>query len=168
MLVPETLYNFNLFVDGTNLAGQASELTPPKLKIKTEDYRGGGMDASVKLDMGMEAMEASFSLVTLSTAVLKLFGLSDQNAFNGTFRGALRTKDGKTRSVVLVLRGMLYEVDPGSWKPGEKSESKYSVSADYYKLEIDGRVWHEIDVLGCKRVIDGVDQLAEVRAAIGL
>ncbi|WP_024972593.1 phage major tail tube protein [Ralstonia pickettii] len=167
-MVPETLYNFNLFVVGTNLAGTATEVTPPKLKIKTEDYRGGGMDAAVKLDMGMEAMEASFSLVTLAPAVLKLFGLSDQNAFNGTFRGAFRTTDGKTRRAVLVLRGMLYEIDPGSWKPGEKSESKYSVSVNYYKLEIDGRVWHEIDVLGCKRVIDGVDQLAEVRAAIGM
>lgn len=167
-MVPETLYNFNLFVDGTNLAGKSPEVTPPKLKIKTEDYRGGGMDAAVKLDMGMEAMEASFSLVTLAPAVLKLFGLADQNAFNGTFRGAFRTTDGKTRRVVLVLRGMLYEIDPGSWKPGEKSESKYSVSVNYYKLEIDGRVWHEIDVLGCKRVIDGVDQLAEVRAAIGM
>jgi P2 family phage contractile tail tube protein len=168
MLVPETLYNFNLFVDGTSLAGKAPEVTPPKLKIKTEDYRGGGMDAAIKMDMGMEPMEAAFSLVTLAPAVLKLFGLAHQSAFNGAFRGAARTTDGKTRRIVMVLRGMLYEIDPGSWKPGEKSESKYTVSVNYYKLEIDGRVWHEIDVLGCKRVIDGVDQLAEVRAAIGL
>lgn len=38
----------------------------------------------------------------------------------------------------------------------------------YYKLEVDGRLVYEIDALGMKRVIDGVDQLASQRAALGL
>lgn len=38
----------------------------------------------------------------------------------------------------------------------------------YYKLEIDGRVIYEIDALGMKRVINGVDQLAAQRTALGL
>ena len=38
----------------------------------------------------------------------------------------------------------------------------------YYKLEIDGRVMFEIDPINCVRVIDGVDQLADVRNALGL
>lgn len=38
----------------------------------------------------------------------------------------------------------------------------------YYKLEIDGRVMFEIDPVNCVRVIDGVDQLAAERAALGI
>ncbi|EGH24729.1 major tail tube protein, partial [Pseudomonas amygdali pv. mori str. 301020] len=38
----------------------------------------------------------------------------------------------------------------------------------YYKLEVDGRVVYEIDALGMKRVINGVDQLAAERSALGL
>lgn len=66
-------------------------------------------------------------------------------------------KDGKICSVVFVLCGMFYEVDLGLWKFGEKFEFKYFVSVDYYKFEIDGWVWYEMDVFGCKCVIDGVD-----------
>ena len=71
-------------------------------------------------------------------------------------------------AVVATLRGGLREVDPGEWKPGEKAEFKYAVSVTYYKLEIDGRVMFEIDPVNCVRVIDGVDQLAAERAALGI
>ncbi|WP_033730345.1 phage major tail tube protein, partial [Pseudomonas putida] len=47
-------------------------------------------------------------------------------------------------------------------------EIKHAVSLTYYKLEVDGRTVYEIDALGMRRVIDGVDQLAEQRAALGL
>ncbi|HFX0607365.1 TPA: phage major tail tube protein, partial [Pseudomonas aeruginosa] len=47
-------------------------------------------------------------------------------------------------------------------------EFKYSVGVTYYKLEVDGRVVFEIDPLAPLRVINGVDQLAETRAALGI
>ena len=42
-MIPQTFYNLNLFIDGMNFAGIATQVTPPKLKIKAEDYRGGGL-----------------------------------------------------------------------------------------------------------------------------
>ena len=38
----------------------------------------------------------------------------------------------------------------------------------YYKLEIDGETIHEIDVENMTRVINGTDQLAARRRALGL
>ena len=35
------LKNFNLFVDGRGYAGKAEEVTPPKLSLKTQEFRGG-------------------------------------------------------------------------------------------------------------------------------
>ncbi|MNJ22116.1 Phage tail tube protein FII [compost metagenome] len=56
----------------------------------------------------------------------------------------------------------------GDWKPGDKAEIKHNVAVTYYKLEVDGRLVYEIDPLGMKRVINGVDQLAAQRSALGL
>ncbi|WP_175723059.1 phage major tail tube protein [Burkholderia ambifaria] len=167
-MVPETLNNMALYVDGRGFAGRAPELSPPKLKIKTEDYRAGGMDAPVKIDQGMEAMQAAFSMGSVERDVLKFFGLADSNAFNATFRGAFRDTRGKVKSVALIMRGMLSEYDPGSWKPGSTSEIKYTAELSYYKAEIDGAVIHEIDVMNTIRIIDGVDQIADVRKALGM
>ncbi|PLV26388.1 phage major tail tube protein, partial [Pseudomonas guariconensis] len=75
---------------------------------------------------------------------------------------------GKITPVVVTLRGSLKEVDMGDWKSGDKAEFKHSVAVTYYKLEVEGRVIYEIDPLGMKRVIDGVDQLAAQRQALGL
>ena len=167
-MIPQTLYNFNLFVDGNSYAGVASQVTLPKLKVKTEDYRAGGMDAPVKMDMGLEALDAAFSMTGVAKDVLKFFGLSDQNSFNGSFRGAFKNQKGEVVAAVATFRGLLQEVDMGDWKTGEKGETKYSVGCSYYKLEIDGRVMYEIDPLNMVMVVDGVDQAAAERSALGL
>ena len=99
---------------------------------------------------------------------LKFFGLADGTAFNGTFRGAFKGLKGAITPVVVTLRGSLKEVDMGDWKAGDKAEIKHTVGVTYYKLEVDGRLIYEIDPVGMKRVIDGVDQLAAQRSALGL
>lgn len=75
-MIPQTLYNLNLFIDGVNFAGIATQVTPPKLKIKARDYRGGGMNAPIKMDLGLEALEANFSLSGISVEALRFFGLA--------------------------------------------------------------------------------------------
>ena len=167
-MIPEVLYNTNMFVDGVSLSGDVPSLTLPKLTLKTDEYRAGGMDGSIEIDMGMEKLEASFTTNGVRKEVLKFFGLLDQTAFNGSFRGAFKGQKGAVKQVVATFRGGLKEVDPGDWKPGDKAEFKYAIAVSYYKLEIDGRVMYEIDLLASVRMIDGVDQLAAVRTALGL
>ncbi len=57
-MLPKILRNFNVFVDGRGYAGKIEEITLPKLTIKTEEYRAGGMDIPISIDMGMEKLEA--------------------------------------------------------------------------------------------------------------
>ena len=56
----------------------------------------------------------------------------------------------------------------GTWKPGEKVPMKAMVACRYYKLEHGGTTIHEIDVVNMIRIVNGTDQLAEQRAAIGI
>ncbi|QDQ25274.1 phage major tail tube protein [Chitinimonas arctica] len=167
-MVPQALYNMNAFIDGKGYAGLAMSVTPPKLKLKTDDHRPGGSDAAIKIDMGMETLEGSFTLSGLDAGALKFFGLADQTAFNGSFRGAFKDQKGAVVAAIISMRGMLEELDMGDWKPGEKSENKFGIALSYYKLELDGKVMYEIEPLACRRVIDGVDQLDKVREALGM
>ena len=167
-MIPQTLTNTNLFIDGVSFAGDVPSLTLPKLAVKTEQYRAGGMEAPVSIDMGLEAMEAKFSTNGARREALNFFGLADQSAFNGVFRGSFKGQKGASVPVVATLRGLLKEVDPGDWKAGEKAEFKYAVAVSYYKLEVDGREVYEIDPVNGVRAINGVDQLAGMRNDLGL
>ena len=44
---PRVLKNMNLFVDGRGYAGRVDEIELPKLTLKTEEHRAGGMDVPV-------------------------------------------------------------------------------------------------------------------------
>lgn len=167
-MIPEMLANMNLFVDGISFQGDIPSLTLPKLTLKTEEHRAGGMDMAIEMDMGMEKMEASYTSTGVRKESLKFFGLADGNAFNGTFRGTYKIQKGETKAVIVTLRGTQKEIDFGDWKPGDKAELKHSVAVTYYKLEVGGEVIYEIDPVGMKRVINGVDQLASQRRDLGL
>lgn len=69
--------------------------------------------------------------------------------------------------MVATLRGWCSEEDPGEWKPGEKAPLKMKLECSYYKLEHAGELVHEI-VPNMVRIVDGVDQLAAARTALGV
>ncbi|MCL2345568.1 MAG: phage major tail tube protein [Desulfobulbus sp.] len=167
-MIPQTLVNMNLFVDGKGYAGVATEVNLPKLKRKTEEHRAGGMDGPVKIGMGMEMLDGSFKLSGISPEVLAFFGLADDTALDCSFRGAFKDLKGEVVGAIATFRGMIDEVDSGSWKPGEKSETTFNLAPSYYKLEVDGEVVYELDPANNIRVINGNDEAEEERAAIGM
>lgn len=165
---PEVLSNCVAFIDGVSFAGEVTSLTLPKVALKTDAFRGGGMAGEVEVSMGVEKLESGFSTTGVRREALKWFGLSDRTACNAVFRGSFKGLKGKVTPVIVTMRGGLKEVDMGDWKPGDKAETKHTMSLTYYKLEVGGRLIYEIDMLGLVLVVDGVDQLAEERSALGL
>ena len=154
-------------MDGRGYAGKADEVTPPKLTIKTEDFRGGGMDVPAAVDMGMEKLEGSFSIVEYDPEVLKQFGLVSGNQVQVTLRGAL-VDDKTTTPMTISLRGMFTEVDMGNFKAGDLATLKCSIACRYYSLDIGGQKVIEIDVDNMVRNINGKDVLADIRSALGV
>lgn len=166
--IPQVLFNTLLFVDGVSMQGDVPTFDLPKVKVKTEAHRGGGMDGEIDMDMGLEKLEASFTTTGMRRETLKFFGVFDTSATPLVFRGSFKEQKGRTVPAVATVRGMVTEVDPGSWKPGDKAEIKHAVSVSYYKLEVAGRVIYEIDPVNMVRIVDGIDQLASVRTDLGL
>jgi P2 family phage contractile tail tube protein len=85
-MLNDVLKNMSLFVDGRGYAGNIEELNLPKLTMKTEEFRAGGMDAPVEVDMGMEKLECDFTLTRFDKDLLKLFGLAPGNTVSLTER----------------------------------------------------------------------------------
>ncbi|WP_085701159.1 phage major tail tube protein [Pseudomonas sp. B26(2017)] len=167
-MIPEVLSNCAGFIDGVSFAGEMPSLTLPKVVLKTEAYRGGGMAGEVEISTGVEKLEAGFTTNGVRREALKFFGLSDRTACSAVFRGSFKGLKGKVTPVIVTMRGGIKEVDMGDWKPGDKAETKHNMALTYYKLEVAGRVVYEIDMLGMVLVVDGVDQLADERSALGL
>jgi P2 family phage contractile tail tube protein len=166
-MLPKLLKNFNAFVDGKGFAGRIEEIQLPKLTLKTEEFRAGGMDIPVQIDLGMEKLEAELTFAEYDADLFRLFGISGGNSIAFTLRGGLQGV-GETESVVINLRGVIKELDAGTWKPGDKTSLKCTVAASYYKLTIDNRELIEIDAENMIRKINGTDQLSSLRSAIGV
>ena len=62
MALPRKLKNFNFSVDGTSYLGETVEVTQPKLALKLEAYRAGGMQGEVDVNQGIEKLELEFKM----------------------------------------------------------------------------------------------------------
>lgn len=164
--LPKSLKGFTVFVDGRGYAGRLNSGKLPPIKMKTEDFRDGGMDTEVALEVGMEKMEAELVFAELEPLLLGLVGTRDVPI---TLRGSQEDERGQTQAVIAELRGLVTESDNGEWKAGEgKTEAKLMVSPDYYRLRIGGVEVYEIDAVNAVRRIGGIDQLATRRQNLGL
>jgi uncharacterized protein len=168
MAAKAVLKYINLFVDGRGHAGQIEEFTPPKFVMKMEEFRAGGMDAPTDIPFGMEKLEADFSLISYDRHVLTAFGLVTGAILPFQARTSLEDHDGTITSVIHHMRGRIREIDTGTLKAGDKPSMKVSLSLDYYKLVHGATTVHEIDPHNMLRIVNGVDQLAEHRRALGM
>lgn len=169
MATPRILKNYNVFVNGRGLAGVAESCTLPEVSLKTDEHRAGGMDAATEIDMGMDTLSAKFSMKDPDLAILGLAGQMNSNSARVTFRGSfVRDADMSRVAVVAELSGRIKKSSPGDWKGGDAATFDFEMSVNYYKLTVGGVEVYEIDVENMVRRIGGVDQLAGIRADIGL
>jgi P2 family phage contractile tail tube protein len=160
--------NFVLRVDGRGYAGEVEEVNPPKITLKTEDFRAGGMDGTIKLGMGQEPMDGDFTMPSFDANVLALAGIAEGQDVPVVLREVLESTDGTVTAVIHTMRGIVTEMDMGTAKSGESGKLKVTMNLRYYKLQHGAAVVHEIDMLNMVRTINGVDQLAKQRAALAM
>lgn len=168
MALPRKLKLMNLLVDGNSYRGQVTEVTQPKLAMKLEEYRAGGMIGAVKVNLGVEPLEAQFKAGGYMVELMKQFG----GSISGTglrFLGAYQQDDTEeVTSIELVMRGRFGEIDSGNSKSGDDTEQSYTVPLTYYKVIVNGQDAIEIDLINSIFIVNGTDKLAEHRAATGI
>lgn len=168
MGLPSKLKNMNLFIDGTSHLGVVADYTMPKLALKLEDWRGGGMLGNVGIDHGVDKLEAEFTLGGLMTSAMRQFGAVTHDAVLLRFAGAYQDEaTGAVRAVETIQRGRYSELDFGNAKAGDDTEHKGKLSCTYFKLTVDGVDEIEIDLVNAVFIVGGIDRYAEIRAVIG-
>lgn len=169
MSLPNKLKNFNVFYNGDNFLGKCTEVELPKLTRKVEEYRGGGMNGPVSVDLGMEKLEMTHTYGGFMREIYREYGIPVASGVLMRFAGAYQRDDiGDALAVEIVARGRHTEIDPGSAKAGDDTEFKVTSALTYLKITVDGTTEIEIDFENFVETIGGIDRLAEQRAAIGL
>lgn len=170
MAMPRKIKNFNVFVDGEGYAGRCTEAQLPKLARKMEEFRAGGMDGPVDIDMGADKMEGELTVAEMSRALLLRFGAGAIDGVAIRLRGAA-IADGAadaTDAIEVVMRGRFKEIDMGSFKSGDNHEMKLSVTLSYFKYQVNGETLIEIDHANMVYLVGGVDLLAAQRTALDI
>lgn len=169
MSLPRKIKNFNLFNDGQNYVGQVAEIVLPKLTTKMEEYRGGGMDGPIDVDLGMEKMTMEWTAGGIIKQVLTQYGTLTHNGVLLRFAGALQSDDtADVKALEIVVRGRHSEIDMGTVKPGDDTAVKITSSLSYYKVTLDGDEVIEIDLINMVKRIGGADLMDPFRLALGL
>lgn len=165
MSYPKQIRNFNAFVDGRSYFGRVTEGKLPDLKLMTAAYRGAGMDGPVGVDMGLEAMSAELTFAEFDPALARLIGRVNRFVLRPVHKG----EDGaEADTMIFTIGGLITEYEPGALKPGDDTKLKLKIDLRSYRYEHNDEVIWDIDLEAGKRVIGGVDQLADHRRAMGL
>lgn len=165
--LPRNIKGYTSFIDGFGLLGITTGGKLPVVKGKLEAYRDGGMDGEDELEFGIEKLEAELTYSELNERVLAAVLSRDTPI---TLRGSMEGEGANAPKIAVIAqyRGLVTSVDPGEWGDPKKGEVKLALTPNYYRLRIGGREIYEIDLLNGIRRIDGVDQLAQRRANLGI
>lgn len=166
-MIPRVLKNFNSNVDGRGFFGRVDEAVLPVLSEMTDEYRGAGMNGPVDIVMGLEKMESRLTFAEHDAEVYKLFGVQRGNNVPFTLRGAMQRQGEDAIPMVVRIGGRIKQVDPGTWKAGERGACQITIAVNALKIDIDGVNVVDIDLVNGRQIINGVDQYASIRTAIG-
>lgn len=166
MALKRTIKYVDVHVDGRGYLGQADSVVPPVLAVMTKDIRAG-LDAPVKADMGIEPLVCELNFRGLDGALCEQWGVTGGAVVPATLYAAQQDEDGNTEQIRIDIRGKIHGLNTGQLKTGEIAECKFTIDCEYYKLAVAGKERVMVDIPNFIRRVNGVDQLAEIRRALG-
>lgn len=169
-MINNVLKDFVLFLDSGKEVGQVASFKPPALNVVEEDVRMAGMDAALKLDMGMEPLVTEFTMAGVHRGVLERWGLRNGFETGVTVRGSVQdTQTGLPKPVYHKMRGTIRSIEQSEYVAGQRATIAVKMSLSYYEVShtLVGVPVILIDIPNYVRLINGVDQLAAQRVILG-
>lgn len=153
------------------MLGMCEEVSIPDLKAIMQEHKALGMVGKLELPSGIDKLEAKFKWSTTDSALVA----KTHNIFQAypiTVWGSLEEYQGGNRvsqsPVKVYLKGTFKSPGGMNFKQHDNVERESMFNVLYYKLEINGDVLVEYDALANIYIVDGVDQLTEYRANLGI
>lgn len=134
------LLNANVYLNGVNYAGMASEVTLPEVAPETKDHNSCALTGKLKFPVGIKEMvlgikgdfDAAFYAAAADIYHIQLIqvrcnlpGYDEQGRYI-------------EQNVVAHIRALSQGVKPGAVKGQDPSEIEYQWNVWAYKLEVDG------------------------------
>ena len=166
-MISNVLRNFIVYVDGEGKLGDGHKCQLPNIVEKTEEFLGGGMPAPLEMGLAFEALTASFAMTSLDRQVKNKIGIHPPRQWNFTARGYMESSNGDTSSVIANMRGRIKSSDLGEWEVGSEVENTFELTLVRYRLRIGGNEIYKINIETPEWVVNGQDQLAAMRRALG-
>ena len=169
--IPEKSINFAVYLNGEDLLGIA-EGTIPALEAMTSEVRGAGVAGVVESPVLGHFNSTNFSLTwrTVTDDFMKLFNhvMNDIELF-----AALQELDAglgvyKVVPVQVSIRAITKTSTPGNLTVGDVMDTQTEFEVVRMKIYLDGKERVVMDKYNYIYKVDGVDRLADVRAALGM
>lgn len=166
MTIPVRIANFNAYADGDKLLGVTGDIKLPNLEPLSETISGAGMMGEILV--GNPGHFGSLSIeIPFRTMTAQAFTLLKASGQTITLRGGSQMLDETTSQITHVpvkvtFKGPPAGLDLGKFAVGAGTESKNKVEIWYLKVEIDGKVFVELDKLNFVYILNGEDQLADI------
>lgn len=164
------LQGFTMFFGNADYGIDTEEVEIPFPRPVMQGYRGGGMDLGLNLPMSaIEALEFTVRIAGQNPDVMSQMALAPGHTQLITFRGGVLTEhDGRVVPHICIVQGAINGSSRDRWQRGEKVGFEYAINAvRYMRYEADARVIHELQAWPPKRVVNGVNQIADLNAALG-
>ncbi|MHC2552319.1 phage major tail tube protein [Bradyrhizobium elkanii] len=163
------LQDFTVWIGDNGKIGEAPNFQPPEININTEEFRGGGMDGTIEIPMGIEKIEFDFELHTWDVDVWNNLGYGPGSIdVPVKFYGYMLTPGGTEKGVQIYTRSLIKSIKPSKVEPGKKVTLSVHLVANYYRQVVDGNKVTEIDVFNKVTIIGGVDKTARARTYLGI
>jgi len=169
-MLNEAIVNFEVFEDATRYLGMAS-VTLPSLTHKNVSVEGAGIAGTVEAIIPhLDALDLGLSFRTQTTDAYRLHELRDHNI---DLRISQQARDSVSgQNVVQAVKHVAVcrpkEFNPGNVAPAAAADASGTYGCTIFATYIDGQEVLYVDKLNYIYRVNGVDYLAEHRAALGL
>ncbi|MGH7056425.1 MAG: phage major tail tube protein [Acetobacteraceae bacterium] len=169
-LVVNSLWNCNVYLNGTSYLGRAAELSIPQPKRLMEEYKGLGMAARIEIPVGWDRIESEITWASFDhTAIGQIMSSTAMQQFAAMGDIQVLSSAGETGDLPVVynMTGMTKDPGPIAFKAQENITYKTTITIYHCDLTVAGTQIYLFDALSNLFVVNGVDQLAQYRINIG-
>jgi P2 family phage contractile tail tube protein len=170
-VIPDKAQNAKVYLESNVIVGVASaEL--PKVEFLSDKMSPLGIAGEVETPTigHFKGMKAKLKFTTTTKDFAHLFEPKSKLI---TVYGSLQQYDpasGTFKSVPLIasLNTLPLSLNPGKLEMNKPQDSEIEFTVTAYKLEVNGKVIYEIDILNHICIVNGKDYSADIRRNLGM
>lgn len=164
------IINSNVYIDGNNHLGKASEIDMPDVMAKMTEFKALGLIGSFELPSGFDKMELRIKWNAFYPEIAAQF-VNPFKKISIMVRGNMEIWEGGDRvgekAVVIYATCQSKGFPTGKFKAQDNVEVESKLSCTHVKMEIDGEEVLELDIMNNIFKAAGVDMMANYRNNIG-